>query len=444
MLEPWDEVVALQKERLLCAEDVQTIRDLCAKQHGTKHVVECTECWTRLLNRMRDRYLNTSTKEWFSGRRAFLQDLDTMFSQARAHELDLGAIEERITDEKKEWYRDRARSLGLHAATKSPTEAVALQRKLNDRTLTTDQLALELRVAFSDGTIRSEEAFNDFIDRLKMAKSPKARNDAYIDIFFQPSHDAAGAARVQKYINMVANGVPIADALNAMFNDRQSAKGDRDQRQELQKQLEELRRAKAAHEMSKAKKDKAQQDKAKVAASSSAQYKLPPCSVCEKDVDPQNFLSCPLCQILAEHYGLRNEPTIFCSQGCQDDGYEAHTRETHECAAGDECTLVADEDVEMNTGDQTMLTLCQECVETLETPSTFCSSRCFNLNFQRHREEVHLPGRQKAGFEVKDENQLVFDDEDKTKYGAKQIEDHIVTLHEAIAQWQQITGATVT
>ncbi|KAI1638006.1 hypothetical protein F4809DRAFT_601786 [Biscogniauxia mediterranea] len=444
MLEPWDEVVTLQKERLLCAEDVQTIKDSCAKEHGKKHVVECTECWARLLNRMRDRYLNSATKEWFAGRRTFLQDLDAMFSQARAHELDFNAIEERIIDEKKEWYRDKIRTLGLHLATKSPAEAIALQRKLNDRTLTADQLALELRETFSDGTIQSKEAFNDFIDRLKSAQSPKARNDAYIDIFFQPGHDPEGAARAQKYINMVANGAPIADAINAMLNDRQSAKGNRDQKQQLQKQLEELRRAKAAHELSKAKKDKAQQDKAKVAASSSVQYKLPPCSVCEKDVDPQNFLSCPLCQILAEHYGLRNEPTIFCSQGCQDESYEAHLSETHECAAGNECTLVADEDVEMETGDQLMLALCRECVETLETPSTFCSSRCFGLNFQRHREEVHLPGRQKAGFEVKDEGQIEFDAEDKTKYGARKIEDHIVTLHEAMIQWQQITSATVT
>ncbi|KAI1501668.1 hypothetical protein F5X99DRAFT_195895 [Biscogniauxia marginata] len=444
MLEPWDEVLALQKERLLCAEDVQAIKASCVKEHETKHAIECAECWTRLLNRMRDRYLNSATKEWFSGRRTFLQELDTMFSQLRARELDFKAIEQRIIDEKKEWYRDKVRNLGLHSATKSPAEASALQRKLNDRTLTADQLASDLRETFSDGAIQSVEAFNTFIDQLKTARSSKARNDAYIDIFFQPTYDPAGTARSQKYIDMVTNGVPIVDAINAMLHDHQSAKGDQDQKQQLQKQLEELRRAKAAHELSKAKKDKAQQDKAKATASSNSQYNLVPCSVCAKDADAQNFLACPLCQILAEHYGLQSETTLFCSQNCHDEGYEEHLNAAHECVAGKECTLVADEDVEMDTGDQPMLTLCRECVKTLDTPSTFCSLRCFGKNFQRHRDEVHLPGRQKAGLEVRDEGQLEFDPEDRTKYRAREIGNHFVTLHDAIAQWQQNTGATVT
>ncbi|KAI1079642.1 hypothetical protein F5B20DRAFT_570896 [Whalleya microplaca] len=446
MLEPWDEVLALQKERQLCADDVQNIKASCANEHGKRHPVECSECWTRLINRMRDRYLNSATKEWFSGRRPFLLELDTLFSKAHSLEVDFETIEQRILDEKKEWYRDKLRNLGLQNATNSPSEARILQQRINDRSITTDELASQLREAFSDSAVQNEEAFNGFLERLRLANSPKARYDAYIDIFFQPDHDATTAAKSQKYIEMVRNGVPIADAMNAMLRDRQSAKGDQDQKQRLQKKHEELKRAKAAHELDKAKRDQARQDKARAAAEAAAaqaQHHLPPCVVCSKSPDPQHFIICPLCQILSDHYGLKDEqPTIYCSSECQDEGYESHTNETHECASEQRCTTLHDEDVEMDgNGTGSALVFCRECVENLGIPSIFCSLRCFGANFQHHRDQVHVPEWRRAQREVNDESQLEFDPEDKARYQARKIEDHATTLDDAISEWQQKTGA---
>lgn len=443
MLEPWDEVIALQRERQLCADDVQNVKTSCMKDHNKKHPIECPDCWTRLLNRIRDRYLNSASKEWFSGRRPFLLELDTMFSEAYNLEVDFKTIEQRIMDEKKEWYRDKVKNLGLQHATKSPSEERILQQKINDRSIPVDQLASELRGAFSDGPVQNEEAFNGFIERLKLAKTPQARPEAYIDMFFQPSHDTTNAAKYSKYIELVMNGSPIADVMSSIIRDRHSAESNRDQQQALHKKLEELKRAKAAHELDKARRDKARQEKARAAAlSASQEHALPPCSACSKPPDAQGFIICPLCQILDENYGFQVEPAIFCSQECEDDVYDQHVIGKHECASGWRCVGLHDEDVEMEDGGSTIV-FCRECMETRSNPSTFCSSRCLNENFQHHRDEVHLPERKQSRREVHDETSLEFDPDDRTKYRARKIEEHLVTFDDAMTEWQRKTGATV-
>ncbi|KAI1803662.1 hypothetical protein F4811DRAFT_523697 [Daldinia bambusicola] len=442
MLEPWDEVIALQKERQSCIDDVQSIKASCAKDHGKRHPFECPDCWTRLLNRIRDRYLNSASKEWFSGRRPFLLELDTMFSKAHNSEVDLKTIEQRIVDEKKEWYRDKVKNIGFQHATKSPLEDRILQQKINDRSISTDQLAAELRTSFSDGAVKNYEAFDNFIEQLKHASSPQARAEAYVNIFFQPVHDPSGAAKAQKYIDMIRNGTSIADTITTMIRDRHLAKGDYDQKQALHKQLEELKRAKAAHELGKAKHDKAQQDRTRETALSHDQQDLPPCSVCSRPLDAQDFITCPLCKILGDYYRLDVQPALFCSQKCENERYEAHVEAAHECASGQGCVLLHDEDVEMDDG-RTVLVFCRECVGTLGIPSVFCSARCFNENFQHHRDGIHVPERKSIHHEVRDDNQLEFDPDDKTKYGARKIEEHLVTFDSAIKEWQQKTGITV-
>ncbi|KAI4860967.1 hypothetical protein F4820DRAFT_83716 [Hypoxylon rubiginosum] len=444
MLEPWDEVISLQRERQLCADDVQAIQSSCVKDHGEAH---SPDCWNRLVNRIRDRYLNSASKEWFSGRRPFLLELDTLFSKAHNREVDFKTIEQRILDEKKEWYRDKIKVLGLQHATKSSSEEQNLQQRLNDHTIPTDQLISELRRAFSDGAVQNEEAFNGFIERLKLASTPQARTDAYVDIFFQPGHDPSGAARSQKYIDMVRNGVPVSDVINSMIRDRHAAERDQNEKQvlhrQLEEKLEELKRAKAAHELDKSKRDKARQDKARAAAAlTDGQPDLPPCSACSTIPDPQDFIICPLCQILGDYYGLQVEPAIFCSQKCEDECYEAHVDAMHECASGQGCIQLHDEDVEMDEGGN-ILVCCRECVETLGIPSTFCSTRCLGENFQRHRDNIHLPERKTTHHEMDDASQLEFDPEDGTRYRARKIEEHIITFEDAVKGWQRKTGATV-
>lgn len=323
MVDPWDEIETLQKghrDSVACTKDLENIKASCIREHGKSHVVECPECWTRLTNRLRDRYLNSAIKEWFSGRRAFLQELDDLFAKARQHEVDFKVIEQRIADEKKEWFRDKVRNLNLHSAAKSSTEARTLQRKLNDRDIPADQLIPELRECLGVGAEFYEEVSGVFLNQVKAGQPPAARVHAYIEALFQPERDPDGAAKSQKYIAMITDGKPVADVINTIVRDRQSAKGDLEQKQRLQKKLEELRRARAAHELDKNKRDQVRQEKARAAMKDAADTP-PPCSVCNKVVDARKFLACPLCQLLADHYKVLDEPILFCSETCYEEGY---------------------------------------------------------------------------------------------------------------------------
>ncbi|RYP53236.1 hypothetical protein DL768_001740 [Monosporascus sp. mg162] len=442
MLEAWDEVLNLNKERQRCADDLEKIKAACARDHAKQHVSQCPDCWDRLVNRMRDRYLNCATKEWFSGRRLFLQELDTLFSKARGGSLDFKIIEQRIHDEKKEWYRDKVRNMGLHSATKSLSEAKLLQQKLEDREIPTEQLASELRGAISDDALPDEAAFDKFLNRLKDAETTHARNDIYIDTLFQPSRDPEKAAIYQRYMEMIRGGVAIQDVVDVMLRDRRWAQSNEEQKQRLQGKLEELKRAKAAHELSLAKKQKARQDKAAAAAAWDSQYDLPPCSVCSKVLDAQDFLACPLCHLLGEQYELGNGPVLYCSETCHEDDYELHRKAAHNCAAGQTCIDLHDTDVEMDEA-RRIPVFCRECVAGLKLPSVFCSPRCYDANFQYHRDGVHIPEREKARVEVDDESQLEYASEDRTQYRARKIEEHLVTLGDAVEEYQQRTGATV-
>ncbi|KAI2632972.1 hypothetical protein GGS21DRAFT_150169 [Xylaria nigripes] len=442
MLDPWDELEALQKgqrESLTCARDLDAIKDTCIREHDKGHVTKCSECWTQLIHRLRDRYLNSAIKEWFSGRRSFLQELDDLFAKARQREIELSVIEQRIADEKKEWFRDKVRSIGLQSVTRSPIEARALQQRLGDRDIQANELAAVVR-EYLGMEAGISEAFDIFLKQVKTAQAPTARAHAYIDALFHPQSDPAGAARSQKYIDMIGEGKPVAEVIGAMARDRQSAKGELDQKQMLQKKFEELRRAKTAHELDRAKRDQIRQEKAQEALRS-PQYTLPPCSVCKTAINTQGFYACPLCQVLAEYYVL-DEPTLFCLEPYHKGSYEAHMNASHACASGPNCGTLHDSDSEMEIDGPTEV-FCRECLEDLSRESIFCSSRCFETNFQRHRDNVHIPERTKREVQVDDEGQLQLDQEDRTRYSAKKIEEHLISLHTATNSWQQKMGASI-
>lgn len=323
MGELWDELADARKEKQLLAEAVAEIKGLCSKEHNKNHFGECPECWPRLINRVRDRYLNPSTKAWFSGRRLFLQELDTLFTQALEQDpINLAQIEKRIEDEKKEWYRDKLKNLGLVSAARTPAEAQALQQILDDRNIPVPQVATNLRGALGDIANESGEAFDMFMDRLKGAKSQEEKTEVYVDMFFQPQRDPEGAAKSQKYIEMLRGGRSLSDVISAVLRDRQTNNGVQDQKDSLREKISELERAKAAHEAGKAKKAKIKQDKANAAAAARPLLNLPPCAVCGNAIDEQNFQPCFTCITLSEVYHvLGHPPAVFCSNECIERGF---------------------------------------------------------------------------------------------------------------------------
>jgi hypothetical protein len=93
--------------------------------------------------------------------------------------------------------------------------------------------------------------------------------------------------------------------------------------------------------------------------------------------------------------------------------------------------------------DEPTVVFCRECVDDLEQGSIFCSSRCLEENFERHRDDVHIPERERKEEEMRDEGEVVFEAEDEMRYPAKKIEEYIVSLHDALADWQRRTEASV-
>lgn len=333
LAEPWTEVAALHTDQSRCTKDVAAIKQACAKDHDKAHALECAECWPKLVNRLRDLFLKPSSPEWFAGRRDFVAELDALLVKAQSsHQSqppNLKQIDQRIRKEKEDWFREKATSLGLPSAMESSTEARDLQSKLADRELPIEQLVLELRAAFPSGRpdASNERTFWQFLSKTDVAP-PSEKAEVYIQAVLQPEVDAGNAAKAEKYIKLIRGGTPPGQVLETLLRDRQSSRSEQDERNRLRKQLEELRRAKAAYQLAQTKRDKVRQDKARAAAAvadatAAAQQAqdLPPCATCAKTVDPEGFESCAVCQILSSHEVKGSRLVAWCSEQCRDRGF---------------------------------------------------------------------------------------------------------------------------
>ncbi|KAH6651816.1 hypothetical protein BKA67DRAFT_537669 [Truncatella angustata] len=431
MGEIWDELLATQREREFLKTAMNGYKQLCVTEHKKRSPLECEECWPRLINRIRDRYLNSSSKEWFSGRRQFLQELDTMFAEARERKRNIIDISTRIDAEKEEWCREKLRNLGLTLATDQPD---AVNRVLNDKSKPVEQLVSELKAIWSRDAGETEQAFKDFTAKLEAAGSPEAKREVYVEVFFQPNNDPQGAARCKKYIDMVRGGTCISDVVALMVRERQSQVGKKEERQRHLRRKDELTRAKAANEAAKAKKAKAKQDKIRAAQAAAQEHDLPPCTNCKKRLDDQNLQYCDFCVTLSEVYGFQDRsPTYFCSDACWQEGIEPHIKEAGHVCSGDG----------FRGGSTTEKPgYCKECILDHKVESFFCCLECFDEHFQEHREKVHMPKRDNIGEIYEDEDDLVHTSNDQ--YRARKIEDHWIPIEDAVQQWAKKLGATYT
>lgn len=79
---------------------------------------------------------------------------------------------------------------------------------------------------------------------------------------------------------------------------------------------------------------------------------------------------------------------------------------------------------------------CKECLEKHRLESVYCSARCADVNFQRHREQVHLPERRRRGTDDRDEEDLIWENEFRQRYHARDIHMHLMPLGELLADYQ--------
>lgn len=325
MGEAWDDLAVSRAHRAQCADDVAQITSSCARDHPQhKHVLECRECYGKVIDRMRRRYLDltdhASQPEWFSGRDALLKDLEDLFVATREYRSDLKEIDARLDEEKRRWYRQRARA--------SPSIRKSLEDFLNERDVFAgvgmvdvafeDSMA-EVRDALRRSNVLNGEATTDgaerALERLIGAKLPEEREKVYKEIFFQGKPDEEITGRTRMYLERFQGGATMEEIITKIVVDRRSSIGALEQKERHRQRVEELRRARAAHELQKSKKASGRKDTNQRPQPPDEMYDQPPCHACGGELDLRDYFACPLCQVLVDH-GVRTKSIVFCSAAC--------------------------------------------------------------------------------------------------------------------------------
>lgn len=336
MAEVWSQLGTLRSKRQGCLDDAQQIRLSCAQDHQKETLVECEECYGKLIEGLRSRYLDSSDPEWFTERGSFLQELKTLFSAAKQREVDPRDIETRIQAEKRKWYQENVGDIANRLIVDDTASRNDILDKLYEQNLALEDLVSEVgkvvaRVAPPPPDVGA------LVD--KLASQPHAENtrEADMDAFFlggTPSgEDGAGAgdennkttprtqAGNQPYLDLLQSGMSMKQIVLRIMEQHQASTGTRLQREKLTRRLDELRRGRTAHELQKTKKKTKSRGSAAVESAVPKElYDLPPCAVCSTAPDTADFLSCSLCQVLVG-LGVRGKPTVYCSNECYERGH---------------------------------------------------------------------------------------------------------------------------
>ncbi|KAK0656506.1 hypothetical protein B0T16DRAFT_314460 [Cercophora newfieldiana] len=424
---------------------VAQLRERCAAEHADKAttLVECESCLQQLLSSIRARYLeNTASEqqppEWFSSRRAFLTQLEALFTEALERRLDPRDIDARVQEERSRWYAENVRASLLRLMVEDPAGREAVFEKLEDAPADLSGLVADIAQVISASPMISREAADgaDVRQRLLAAKDPEARIEVLKQAFLSTGDDIPDEH--QKYLEMLQNSLSMEQVVDRILEERQAAVASREHEEKLKQKLYELRRARAAHELQKSRRERKRARLAEQVDVPDELYDLPPCFACGRTPDTRDFLCCPICTILVRYNIPDAKPTIFCSD--HDDPSELNKGRhaaTHTCAAGDTCISSS------SSSDQTdhtpTLCFCRECLSSLKITSTFCSPSCADTNFQRHREEVHMPARKQLNLIITDREQLEYfpADDNNTRYRAKDIAAHVIPYEEAASRWEE-------
>ncbi|POR36862.1 Uncharacterized protein TPAR_02938 [Tolypocladium paradoxum] len=388
MPEHWTELSAATRQKRLCSEEVEALKSSCAKDCGKKHVAECSSCYGKVLDRMRLRYTDSQDREWFTQRRAFLHELEGLFQDARDRRRSLRFVEARIESEKEAWYRWVLRKYPEFIAI---SDRGVNQDELRGMLDDPDRSRQELVSIMLEGVGKpadwpaSVEAFAEKVAATKA--EPTELKKLYVAEFFinQPTGNVLENA--QRYLDEYAASetMLLEDIIDKIASDSQEGRISQPQRDNHQRRLDELRRAKTAFEQNKL------QAKGRLSGNQAFTvgeelYNLPPCHVCQKMVDPNGVLSCSLCQAVTQMGGSK-ELTVYCTEDCFRKGHGDHVEAEHDCEAGDKCVQLRDEDEEMDYGG-TRAVSCKECLGQ-KRMTLYCSDRCAEENIAEHSQRAH-------------------------------------------------------
>lgn len=309
-LEAWDYLAAYQALRAQGADEVAKIKAACAQSHPQhKHVIQCRECYPRIINLIRSTYLDSKDPQWFSGREAFLSDLNALFAAALHYDVKLEDVDALIEAEERDWYFEQVKaSPSILKTLEEFLDRKDLVGKVGSKDVTFEGLVEDMRAALGRGA--DPKTAQEALVRLTAIKTPEERLQVYKKTFFQEQPNEPISEKTQLYLDKLQAGATIKEVVNKVNSDAAASVGLPDQKEKFQKRIEELQRAKAAYELQKSKKAT---QKPQPAAEKT--YDLPPCNACHKEVDKEDFIACPYCTILQDA-GIRPRTTVWCTQPC--------------------------------------------------------------------------------------------------------------------------------
>ncbi|KAL7930355.1 hypothetical protein V8C35DRAFT_313027 [Trichoderma chlorosporum] len=392
--EHWTELIAARRQRRLCSEHVEALKRSCASECGKRHVSECAKCWSLVLERMRQRYSDGQDREWFTYRKAFHQELEGLFADAKDRRANVRQIEARIESEKEAWYRWILR--------KHPEFLVTcddqfvhdeLRGMLDDPDRSRDEVVGMVWRGIGKPPDWAERVDAFAVDVAAAGGNPAALQRLYVKEFFMSQETGEPLEHSKPYLDEYTSNenMNIEEMLGRLTKEAQENKSVQPQREFFTSRLDDLRRAKMADELNKKQQAKSQAQAAQERIAGDELYDLPPCSVCGKVLDAHDVFSCTVCQAVAQ-IGGNQGLTVYCSEECYDAGHVKHVEEMHRCHAGDNCVqnrnVGQEEDVVMDDDAALDAFACKECVG-LKRLTLFCSERCASENIASHRHEEH-------------------------------------------------------
>lgn len=322
--EHWSELNAARSQRSLCVADVQKLKSSCIKGCGKRHVSECKDCYAKVLDRMRKRYSESQEREWFSQRRAFLQELDDLFTDAKDCNGSLQAIEAHIESEKEAWYRwVLRRHPDFLEVAEHDASLEDMRGMLGDPDRSREELVAMMWRGVGKPDNWSEKA-DIFVKKVAELKDkPTELKKLYITEFFKRDGNDGVLDHAQSYLDeyQASDSLTLEQIVGRIVDDNHRSKSSQNQRDTHASRLDELRRAKTAFEQ-KRKESKAllRQTQAK-----SELYDLPPCAVCQRTVRADDVFSCSLCQTIVQ-MGGSGKLTVYCSEDCYHTGQVSDTK----------------------------------------------------------------------------------------------------------------------
>lgn len=327
MGEAWDDLDTFRRLRAECADGIKEITTACARDHPQhKHVIECRECYEKVIDRMRSRYSDAkATEKWFSVTvEPTRKELDELFTAAKEYKVGLAEIDRRAEEERKRSYAHQVKaSPSIRKSLEELVDGKELFASIGVKDATFDEVVAEVRKALrGPGVVKAEAGAEDAekaLQRLMEAKTPEERLQAYKQTFFSEKPDEAVAGKTQMYLDRLEEGATMDDIVNKIAVDRRSSIGAMDRKEMHKKRIEELRRARAAHELEKQR--KASKDSVQNRQPTDAAYNAAPCNACGRQIDTLDYTACPICIALVEA-GIRRKATTFCAKPkCFNGGY---------------------------------------------------------------------------------------------------------------------------